>query len=113
MGLVKAIKLEGQETVTANWCTTKCFPEICQEVHVRKLMLHNDNSSSHSARLTVEFLKQKQIKVREHPPYSPDLAMCDFWIFFNLKKNLRGRRFHSEEETNVAINAFFFIDSKK
>ena len=45
--------------------------------------------------------------MREHPPYSPDLAMRDFWLFFNLKKNLRGRRFHSEEEIDVAINAFF------
>ncbi|GFS62435.1 histone-lysine N-methyltransferase SETMAR [Trichonephila clavipes] len=70
-------------------------------------MLHHDNASSHTAGLTVEFLKQKQIKVIEHPPYSPDLAMCDFWLFFNLKKNLRERRFHSEEEIDVAVNAFF------
>ena len=42
----------------------------------------------------------------EHPPYSPDLVMCDFWLVFNLKKNLCGSRFHSEEEIDVAINAF-------
>ena len=35
--------------------------------------------------------------------------MRDFWLFLNLKKNLRGRRFHSEEETDVAINAFFHL----
>ncbi|GFU85289.1 histone-lysine N-methyltransferase SETMAR [Trichonephila clavipes] len=106
-GLVKATKLEGQETVTANWYTTKCFPEVLQEVNVRELMLHHDNASSHTAGLTVEYLKQKQIKVIEHPPYSPDLAMCGFWIFCNLKKNLRGRRFRSGEEINVAVNAIF------
>ncbi|GFY17809.1 hypothetical protein TNCV_1075441 [Trichonephila clavipes] len=33
-GLVKAIKLEGQKTVTANWYTTKCLPEILQKVKV-------------------------------------------------------------------------------
>ena len=70
-------------------------------------MLHHDNASSHSARLTLEFLEQKQIKVIEHPPYSPDLAMCVFWLFFNLKMNLRGRRFHSEEEIDPTINALF------
>ena len=43
----------------------------------------------------------------EHSPYSPDLVMCDFWLFFYLKKNLRERRFHSEEEIDVAINASF------
>ncbi|GFV32060.1 histone-lysine N-methyltransferase SETMAR [Trichonephila clavipes] len=78
-GLVKAIKLEGQMAVTANSYTTKCLTDFLQEVNVRVPMLHHDNASSHTARLTVEFLKQKQIIVIEHPPYSPDLAMCDFW----------------------------------
>ncbi|GFW29780.1 histone-lysine N-methyltransferase SETMAR [Trichonephila clavipes] len=106
-GFVKAIKLEGQKTVTANWCTTKCLPEVLQEVNVRGLLLHQDNTSFHTAGLTVEFLNQKQIKVIEYPPHSPDLAMCDFWLLFNAKKNLGGLRFHSEEEIDVAINAFF------
>ena len=106
-GLVKAIKLEGQKTVTVVWNTTKCLPEILQEVNVKGLMFHRKKASSHLARSTIEFLKQKQIKVIEHPPYSPNLAMCDFWLFFNLINNLRGRRFHSEEEIDVVINAFF------
>ena len=42
-------------------------------------MLHHDNASSNSARLTVEFVKQ--IKVIEHLPYSLDLTMYDFWLF--------------------------------
>ncbi|GFV45784.1 histone-lysine N-methyltransferase SETMAR [Trichonephila clavipes] len=106
-GLIKAIKLDEQKTVTANWYTIKCLPEILQEVNVRGLMLHHDSASSHTVSLPpAEFLKQTQIKVTEHPPYSPDLAMCDFWLFINLKKNLRGRRFHSDD-IDVAINAFF------
>ncbi|GFV48194.1 uncharacterized protein TNCV_3554731 [Trichonephila clavipes] len=35
-GLVKAIMFEGQKTVTANWYTTKCLPEIIQEGNVKK-----------------------------------------------------------------------------
>ena len=70
-------------------------------------MLHHDNASSHTAGLTVEFLKQKQIKVIEYPPYSLDLAMCELWLFFYQKKNLRGSQFHSEEEIDVVINAIF------
>ena len=76
-------------------------------------MLHHENASSHTAGSTVEFFKQKQIKVIEHPPYSSYLAMCDFWLFFNLKKNFRGCWFDSEDEIDVDINAFFFIYSKK
>ncbi|PRD35253.1 UNVERIFIED_CONTAM: hypothetical protein NCL1_12088 [Trichonephila clavipes] len=59
---IKSIELEGQKTVTAIWYTTKCLPEILQEINVRGLMLHHNNASSHAAGLTAEFLKQKQIK---------------------------------------------------
>ena len=30
------------------------------------------------------------IKTVCHPPYSPDLAPCDFWLFPKLKEKLRG-----------------------
>ncbi|GFX33439.1 uncharacterized protein TNCV_4122731 [Trichonephila clavipes] len=37
-GLVKAISMEGQKRVKTNWYTTKCLPEILQEVNVVGLM---------------------------------------------------------------------------
>lgn len=36
-----------------------------------------------------------------HPPYSPDLAPCDYFLFPKLKKLLRGQRF-SDPQTAVA-----------
>ncbi|GFV86471.1 uncharacterized protein TNCV_2156641 [Trichonephila clavipes] len=53
-GFMKAITLEGQKTVTANWYTTKCLPEILQVVNVRGLMLHHDSASSHTPGLAAE-----------------------------------------------------------
>ncbi|GFV37449.1 uncharacterized protein TNCV_1157121 [Trichonephila clavipes] len=47
-GLIKAIMFEGQKTVTASWYTTKCLPEVLQEVNIRGLMLHHDSTSSHT-----------------------------------------------------------------
>jgi hypothetical protein len=32
-----------------------------------------------------------------HPPYSPDLAPCDFFLFPKMKLNLKGRRFDTIE----------------
>jgi hypothetical protein len=29
----------------------------------------------------------------EHPPYSPDLAPCNFWAFPSMKRELRGKKF--------------------
>jgi len=36
--------------------------------------------------------------VISHPPYSPDLAPCDFFLFPKIKLKLKGRRFDIIEE---------------
>jgi predicted acetyltransferase len=36
--------------------------------------------------------------VMPHPPYSPDLATCDFFLFPKMKLKLKGRRFDITEE---------------
>jgi transposase len=33
-----------------------------------------------------------------HPPYSPDLAPCDFSLFSQMKSVLKGKRFAGVEE---------------
>jgi transposase len=33
-----------------------------------------------------------------HPPYSPDLAPAEFFLFLKLKTALKGRRFQTIEE---------------
>lgn len=38
-----------------------------------------------------------------HPPYSLDLAPCDFWMFPRLKEKLRGRNFEDVEEMKEAV----------
>ena len=39
------------------------------------------------------------IKKVPHPPYSPDLARCDFWVFHKL----RGWRYETIEEIKEAV----------
>jgi hypothetical protein len=33
----------------------------------------------------------------EHPPYSPDLVPCDLWDFPTMKRELRGKKFRSDQ----------------
>ena len=40
-----------------------------------------------------EFLAKNSITKMDHPPYSPDLAPCDFWLFPKLKNALKEQRF--------------------
>ena len=59
---------------------------------------HHDNAPAHSALRTCEFLAKHSITVLPHPPYSPNLAPCDFFLFPMLKKPLKGRRFETIPE---------------
>jgi hypothetical protein len=43
--------------------------------------------------------------VLAHPPYSPDLAPCDYWLFSRVKEHLRGKQFQSEDNINTAVTA--------
>ena len=38
-----------------------------------------------------------------HSAYSPDLAPSDYFLFPNLKKDIRGRHFQSNEEVVAAV----------
>jgi hypothetical protein len=43
-------------------------------------------------------LASKNTTVIPHPPYSPDLAPSDFFLFPKMKFRLKGRRFDTTEE---------------
>ena len=53
--------------------------------------------------MTKDFLAEKSVQELQHPPYSPDLTPCDFFVFPSVKKKLRGKRFESAE---AAVAAF-------
>jgi histone-lysine N-methyltransferase SETMAR len=54
------------------------------EVWPGKWILH-DNAPAHDALGVHEFLPKNSITKMDHPPYSPELAPCDFWLFPELK----------------------------
>ena len=53
---------------------------------------------SHTSLVVQQFLAEKSIPVITQPPYSPDLAPSDFWLFPNLKMGLKGPRFATMED---------------
>jgi transposase len=61
-------------------------------------MLHHDNAPPHASLLILEFLAKQETIVVPQPPYSPDLAPADFFLFPKLKSTLKGRRFQTAEE---------------
>jgi len=61
-------------------------------------ILHHDNAPAHRAVTTNEFLAKHNILLLPQPPYSPELALCDFFLFPQLKKKMKGRRFDYAED---------------
>ncbi|UYV60152.1 hypothetical protein LAZ67_1000140 [Cordylochernes scorpioides] len=49
-------------------------------------ILHHDNAPAHTALKISNFLQDNSTSVFPQPPYSPDLAPCDYFIFGKLKK---------------------------
>jgi transposase len=54
------------------------------------IYLHMDNASSHTAAFTREVLEESKIILVPHPPFSPDIAPSDFFLFGYMKSRLRG-----------------------
>lgn len=69
-------------------------PDLWQQ---NSWLLHHDNASPHTAFIIRDHFVKNSTHIVPQPPYSPDLAPCDFWLFNKLKRPLRGYRFDSIE----------------
>jgi transposase len=50
---------------------------------------------AHTSLKTPEFVTNNNMVIVSHPPYSPDLAPCDFALFAKLKMKVKGRHFET------------------
>ena len=66
-------------------------------------LLHMDNAPPHRGVKVRNALQATRWPRLMHPPYSPDLSPCDFFLFPLLKKHLCGREFADTERLTTAI----------
>ncbi len=84
--------------------------QLCEWIHrIRpKLWANNswlflqDNAPVHCTFKICDFAIN-QVNALDHPPYSPDLTPCDFFLFCKIKNTLKGYRFQSVE--NIQKNS--------
>ena len=72
---------------------------ISLHTHTRKRVHIN---TSHNAAIIKTFLADRNVALLHHPPYSPDLAPGDYFLFSKLKFSLKGRHFQTVEEIQCA-----------
>ena len=109
-GIVYREYLHKGETVTGNYYAGvlgrlhAALDQKRQAKHKRKSLLLQDNAPAHTSQVAMAAATEAGIEILDHPPYSPDLAPSDFFLFKNMKKPLRGRRFASTEEVIGAVD---------
>ena len=69
----------------------------------RQIFFHHDNAPAHTAKTVTTILGDFRWEILSHPPYSPDLAPCDFFLFPKLKKHLKGTTFQSINEAKRKV----------
>ena len=69
-------------------------------------LLH-DNARPHTALSVSRFLTKHNVTVLPHPPYSPHLSPCDFFLFPRLKKRLKRRRHENIKAIQAAVTMQF------
>ena len=74
---------------------------------------HQDNAPVHNSILVTDYLTKMGIKTVPQPPYSPDLAPCDFCLFPKLKEKLRYSRSETIKEMKEVATKVIYTLTKE
>ncbi len=74
------------------------------------ILLH-DHSRPHVAKLTQQKIEQLGWEVLGHPPWSPDLAPSDYYLFRCLRHHFCNKHYEDFGEIKADLNAFFELQS--
>ena len=78
----------------------------------KKVLFYQDNAPCHKSITTMAKLYELHFKLPPHPPYSPDMAPSDYWLFEDLKRMLQGKKFGSNEEVISETEVYFEAKDK-
>ena len=96
-----------------NHLTTVLKPSQVQLDTQGSCIVHYDNAPCHNSRICSEELIHTPFVRLPHPPYSPDIAVCDFYLFGKLKQSLQQVRISNREELEEEIDRIMKQISKE
>jgi histone-lysine N-methyltransferase SETMAR len=83
------------QTIDHRYYIDNCLQPLIDEIKHRRpsygtnhIILHHDNGKPHVHKCVSDYLQSEGTETIPHPPYSPDLSPCDFWLFHLIKRNL-------------------------
>lgn len=94
-GLVHIDCMEKGSTITSNYYVNNCLYPVLQEIikqrptsGAKSMKFLHDNARPHVTKEVKTYLNEAGIIIIRHPPYSPDLAPSDYWLFDYIKTRL-------------------------
>lgn len=102
-GYVFIDRMQVGETINARNYEEKCLKPLVAEIKrarpitgTKGMKILHENVRPHTTTAIKTYLNQEGIEIIDHPPYSPDLAPCDFRLFSHVKRQLGS---HSNADT--------------
>ena len=62
-----------------------------------------DNARPHAAHDTQSLVYQRDVELVKQPAYSPDLNMCDRYLFRKVKHQLQGHDFDCPDDVKMSM----------
>ena len=94
-GLVHLTYMDKGTTIDTEKYIEHCIKPVIKALYSVRMTLgpknikfHHDNARPHVHQSVVTLLNDQKFVIMKHPPYSPDLAPCDFWLFDYIKSRL-------------------------
>jgi len=105
-GILLIDYLEHSRTITGTYYTDligKCRAAMKEKRRGKlwgRVLFHRDNAPAHSSSQPLTVIRNAGFVLLRHPPYSPDLAPSDFYLFPFPKLNefMKGRKFADDND---------------
>jgi histone-lysine N-methyltransferase SETMAR len=112
-GIILLYFLEQGRTITGAY-----YSELLNKLHkkirekrrgklAKGVLFLQDNAPAHKSFNALQKLHEIGFELIDHPPYSPDLAPSDYYLFPKLKKHLKGAKFSTNNEVICAVENWF------
>ena len=105
--------VERGQTIDHRYYIDNCLQPLVDEIRQQRpsygtdrIVLHQDKAKPHVHRHVSEYLPSESITTIPHPPNSPDLAPCDFWLFDLIKRDLSDQ--NDAQSSHNAVTEFMY-----
>ncbi|CAF4211367.1 unnamed protein product, partial [Rotaria sordida] len=111
--------LERGQTIDHQYYINNCLRPLVDEIKrqrpsygTRGIKIHYDNARPHVHEDVSSYLESEHLTIIPHPPNSPDLSPCDFWLFDLIKRNLTDQS-DSQSLYDAVVNFMYSLSNEE